>query len=161
DENCYSCFEHNGKQYIKIMTLTKGRRMVLPLKGKTVISGNIRIVLQGETVYIHHSTSLKKSTVKNNDAPYVAIDFGYTEVLTDSEGHHYGEGFGQNMTAVSDWLKDKMVKRNQLYALQKKYGSSQNKAQQKKAKNILKNNLGKGKLKVKIDRHKATSLRLI
>jgi putative transposase len=103
---------------------------------------------------------LKKSIVQNSDV-VVAIDFGYTEVITDSAGDHYGKGFGQNMTEVSDWLKDKMSKRNQLYALQKKYALSQNQAQKKKAKNILNNNLGKTKLVTKIERHKATSLRLI
>jgi len=160
DDNCYKCFEHNGTQYIKIMTLAKGKRIVLPLKGKTVITGNIRVVLNGNQVSIHHTAALKNVSTVCNDT-IVAVDFGYTEVITDSEGNRHGTGFGKNMTTVSDWLKLKMEKRNKLHALQKKLAASKDKSDRKKAANILKNNLGKIKLNTKVERHKATSLKLI
>jgi putative transposase len=160
DANCYTCFEHHGKQYIKIMTLMKGERIALPLKGNTVIKGNIRIVLNDKIVNIHHTASLKKPDMIKNDK-VIAIDFGYSEVLVDSEGNHYGTDFGSNMTKVSDWLNLKMEKRNKLHALQKKFALSADKAHQMKADNILKNNLGKTKLNTKIERHKSTSLKII
>jgi len=119
DEDCYTCFEHNDKQYIKIMSRTKGKRITVPLKGKTSITGNIRIVLHDQFLEIHSTSSIKKySHVTSNKL--IAIDFGYTEVLTDSDKNRYGEGFGKNMTDVSDWLKNKMIQRNKLHALQKK-----------------------------------------
>ena len=68
----------------------------------------------------------------------IGIDFGYTEVVTDSEGNRYGEGFGKNLTEVSDWLKEKILNRNKLHALQKKYRASKDKSKQKKARNIQK-----------------------
>lgn len=160
DDSCYRCFEAGGKQYMKIMTLTKGQRIALPLKGKTVFSGNIRIVLEDNTIVVHHTVPLKKpkSMIHGN---LVAIDFGYTEVLTDSEGNAYGKGFGRNMTEVSDWLNHKMRNRNKLHALQKRYLSSGKIDQQKKAKRMVKNNLGRKKLNDKITQHKATSLKLM
>lgn len=161
DEDCYKCFEHNGTEYIKIMTLDKGKRIVLPLKGKTVITGNIRVVLNGDKVNIHHTATLKKVSTVYNDDVIIAVDFGYTEVIADSEGNFYGAGFGKNMTDVSDWLKLKMENRNKLHALQKKLAVSSDKTDQKKAVNILKNNLGKIKFNKKNERHKATSLKIV
>lgn len=160
DDSCYRCFEEGGKQYIKIMTLVKGQRIALPLKGKTILRGNIRIVLEDNTIVVHHTASIKKPKVMTHKN-LVAIDFGYTEVLTDSEGNAYGKGFGSNMTDVSDWLNHKMRNRNKLHALQKKYLLSEKIDQQKKAKRMVKNNLGRKKLNDKINQHKATSLKLI
>jgi hypothetical protein len=36
DASCYSMFEENGTQYIKIMSLDKGKRIVIPLTGKAL-----------------------------------------------------------------------------------------------------------------------------
>jgi putative transposase len=160
DDNCYSCFEHHGKQYIKVMSLKKGERITLPLKGHTSIQGNIRIIVKDKMVNVHHTTSLKKPLL-HDIQEVVGIDLGYTEVLTDNLGNSYGEGFGKNLTEISDWLKHKMQNRNKLHALQKEYVKSNDESKRKKARHIQKINLSKEKLTIKIERHKETSLRLI
>jgi putative transposase len=160
DENCYTCFKHKDTQYIKIMSLIKGKRLVVPLKGETAISGNIRIVLQDKFLTVHCTTSIEKS-INVGQGKVIAIDFGYTEVLTDSEGSRYGNGFGKNLTEISDWLKNKMIKRNKLHALQKKYAASSDELKLKKAQKITKYNLGKRKFNAKLSRHKSTSLKIV
>jgi putative transposase len=160
DDNCYGCFEHHGKHYIKIMSLKKGERIVLPLKGHTTIQGNIRVIVKDKVIHIHYTASLKTPPFHDHHE-VVGIDLGYTEVLTDSLGNHYGKDFGKNLTEISDWLKNKMQKRNKLHALQTKYLKSEDKSKRKKGKNIQKINLSKAKLTTKIERHQDTSLRLI
>jgi putative transposase len=160
DDNCYTCFEHHGKQYIKVMSLKKGERIVLPLKGHTTIQGNIRIIIKDKVIQVHHTVSLKTPLLHDHHE-VVGIDLGYTEVLTDNLGNQYGKDFRKNLTEISDWLKNKMQKRNKLHALQKKYLKSEDKSKQEKAKNIQKINLSKEKLTTKIERHQETSLRLI
>lgn len=160
DADCYSIFEHNRKQYIKIMTLTKGQRIAIPLMGNTKVQGNIRLVLNHDKALVHYTAATKTKNRADNEN-VIALDFGYTEVLTDSDANHYGEGFGKNITAHSDWLKCKMQRRNKLYALQKKYALSPDKIKQKKAENILKNNLGRKKFDDTVERCKATSLKII
>ena len=91
----------------------------------------------------------------------IAIDFGYSEVMTDSNGEQYGPQFGEILTSASDTLKVKMQNRSKLHALQKKYAASPSKAKKVKAKNILKNNLGRIKLDRKHQKLKATLSREI
>ena len=43
DANCYKVFDHKGKQYIKVMSLQKGKRITLSLLGRSHIQGNISL----------------------------------------------------------------------------------------------------------------------
>jgi putative transposase len=145
DDNCYGLFEHNGRQYIQLMTLTPRKRLAIPLSGKTPIRGNIRIIVKGSIVEVHYTSDIKSIKRAHNDS-VIAIDFGYTEVMTDSDGDQYGTQLGNVLTNASDSLKTKMQRRHKLHALQKKYAQS-NKIEHKiKARNISRNNLGRTKL---------------
>lgn len=159
DPDCYSLFTHNGKQYISIMTLDVRKRLVLPLLGNTPILGNIRVVLERGYVEIHYTSDIKQ--VKKQSQEVIALDLGYSEVFTDSEGSQYGTSFGKLMTEFSDTLKEKMQKRNKLHALQKKYSATQDKGKQAKARRILKNNLGRQKFNEGYRKHEATLSREI
>ncbi|MBF0225992.1 MAG: transposase [Desulfobacterales bacterium] len=138
DADCYKIFENNGRQYISIMTLDKGKRLVIPLLGNTPIKGNIKVVLYKNYIEMHYTAILKPKKIKNE---YIeAVDFGYTEVITDSKNRKYGIEFGKKMSSYSDKLNIKMKQRNKVHALQKKQ------SQVSKRKNIRKYNLGKIKL---------------
>ena len=142
DDNCYNIFEHEGRQYINIMTLTPRKRLAIPLSGKTIIKGNIRIILKGSLIEVHHTVDIHASKpIKNNKV--IAIDFGYSEVITDSDGQHYGTQLGKLLTTASDDTKEKMQRRHKLHALYKKYQQSDSTTHRQKAKNILVNNLGR------------------
>ncbi len=60
DADCYDLFEHEGRQYIKIMSLVPGKRICIPLSGKTPVSGTITLVLSEGNVAIHIPQELKK-----------------------------------------------------------------------------------------------------
>jgi putative transposase len=132
DANCYDCFEHNGGQYIKLMSLIPGKRIVVPLTGKAAISGTITLVLD-ENVYVHVPQELKKK--RPLKAPAVAVDFGYTEVMTDTAGIRYGTRFGKELTKTTGHEHQKMQKRHKLHSIAKKTKNT----------NLRKYNLGKKK----------------
>lgn len=154
DANCYTAFEESGVQYLKIMTLERGRRVALPLSGKTAISGNIRVVQAGERVEVHVSQALAPKT--RESGVIAAADFGYTEAMTDTEGNAYGENLGDIITRASDERHQKGRSRNKLRALAEKYEASRSPRLRAKARHIRRYNLGKKKWRRREDKTRAS-----
>lgn len=105
DANMYCVSDIDGAQYIEIMTLAKGKRVTVPLVGKGKISGNLRIVLNREkqAIEVHETAEVcQRWTAKPGTAE--ALDFGYTEVFTDTDGKQYGEGLGKIFSDFTDKL---------------------------------------------------------
>src|SRR3990170_5601866 len=105
DADCYSSFEHNNRWYVSLMSLIPGKRIVLPLFGQAKVSGTITLVQKDERLDLHVSCPLKPK--KNASSAIEAVDFGYTEVMTDTEGKRYGTVFGKHLTKISEWLHQK------------------------------------------------------
>jgi putative transposase len=150
DANCYEVFEEKGGQYIKLMTLIPGKRICLPLCGKTAIQGTITLVHSDDAIHLHIPQELKKKPLP--ETPLEAVDFGYSEVMTDTQGIRYGTQFGPTLTKSSDDLSKKMKKRHKLYSLEKKRRISD----PHKAKRLRKYNLGKKKQHARSKQLKAT-----
>lgn len=148
DSNCYEVFEHGSRQYVKLMSLERRKRIIIPLEGKSKINGNITVIFSEDTVQVHTSQELLKKKKLFKDL--IAVDFGYTEVMTDAEGNRYGECFGKILTKRSDELCRKMKKRHQLHALAK---STPNKTSQ-----LHRYNLGRQKLS-RVKQKSKTSLK--
>ncbi len=128
DADCYDVFEKNGVQYLKIMTLTKGTRLAIPMSGIAALSGNIRVVVDKDVVRIHKPQQTFAGNIPyqgdladldSNDI--TSLDIGYTEVAMDEQGTSYGKEFGSVLTAASDRRCSKGKSRNKLYALEKKH----------------------------------------
>ncbi|MCI0530023.1 MAG: transposase, partial [Nitrospira sp.] len=79
---------------------------------------------------------------KGEIQPVIGVDKGFKEVLTDSDGTVYGEGFGAVLRLESDRLSKKNTQRNQLRDVAKKAFL---KGKQQKSDKISKHNLGKKK----------------
>jgi putative transposase len=140
DANMYSVFEKNGRQYISIMTLERGKRLIIPLKGWTTITGNIRIVLDFEKLRVEvHVPSKVEKRPKTEEAVLVGLDAGVTEVFVDENGKSYGEGYGKIVREVSNQLLKTGKARNKSHKLAEKSGRRQ-------ANRIRKFNLGRKKL---------------
>jgi putative transposase len=138
DANCYDLFTHKGCQYIKLMSLTPGQRIAIPLSGITAISGTITLILSEEGVDLHIPQELKKKSLPKT--PLEAVDFGYTEVMTDTQGIRYGTRFGATLTQSTETRHQKMQKRHKLHALAKKKPLNPT-----RGKRLQKYNLGKKK----------------
>jgi hypothetical protein len=137
DADCYKVFEHEGEQYVKFMGLKSGQRIVVPLLGKTDVSGNIRLVLEADgSAEVHIPFALKKREIVADRA--VGLDTGYTEAFVDSGGRAYGKGLGAILTRVSDERHTKGQARNKLRAIADKAVLTD----PAKARRIQQNNLG-------------------
>lgn len=144
DDNCYS-FADQDSNVVQVMSLTKFKRLSIPLTTKYRPKGNFKIILK-EDNRCEFRVNFKYQTKDiTEQKPYEAIgvDKGYTEVFTDSTGERHGNDFGKLLTKKSDFLKEKYKNRNKLYAIMKK---ANEKGDKKKAKNIKRNNLGNKKL---------------
>ena len=140
DANCYDVFENEGCQYLKLMSLKRGNRIIVPLSGKGKIEGSITVVISDNSLEIHVSHPLKPKVKK--EGIIEAVDFGYTEVMTDTQGIRYGRQFGQILTKTADALHEKMQKRHHIHDLEKK----SRKSRSGKARRMRKFNLGRQKL---------------
>jgi putative transposase len=150
-----------GTQVIAITSLVPRQRIRIPLTGQTVISGNIRVVLDPgqRRLEIHYTAKLKRAKAQNRrppqpDAPafqdkhdsdndrVAAVDAGLSEVFTDEDGNRYGTGLGQLIYHESDRILAKNRGRNKLYQLAAKHSGQ---GRHEKARNIRKLNLGRKK----------------
>ncbi|MFQ5795618.1 MAG: zinc ribbon domain-containing protein [Candidatus Bipolaricaulia bacterium] len=115
DAEMYRVFEQDGHQYISIMTLTPGRRLVIPLTGRGPLQGNLRIVLNEEKrcIAVHQTIEVKPELATGGPK---AVDLGVTEVMTDSDGDRWGEGLGQRLANYSDQICDRGSRREQVNA---------------------------------------------
>jgi IS605 OrfB family transposase len=143
----YTAFTLNGRGWIKIPSLIKGKRIAIPLSTTHLPSGNLRLILRHGKVEVHYAVDI----IKTHDcgSQTVGVDKGFSEVLTDSDGIHYGENLGNVLSAESDRLKLKYQRRNKLKAL----------AQKKP--HIKQHNLGRKKLEKQGIHHKNTVKTLV
>jgi len=145
----YKCFSYHGKNYIEVISLTRGKRIAIPIITDYPIAGQIRLILRSDQVEIHY-------TIDNTDdracgLAEMGIDKGYSEVFVDSEGEFYGKDFGNVLSKESDSLSIKYKRRNKIKAVLDKVEQKN----PKKAKRIRKHNLGRKKLNRRKQRHQA------
>lgn len=139
----------DGKLVITIKIAKKfGDNIVLTTttSGKNVdLSGhNLRIIIKDGFTEIHYAA--EKGAGRKCGEKVLGIDKGYTEAFTDSEGDHYGKGFGKVMTEYSDKVSVTGKQRNKLHALEKKHRQAGRIA---KADRIKKHNLGRKKIEAR------------
>jgi transposase len=143
DATMYRVFIEKGRQYLSVMSLSQGQRVIIPLSGETVIEGNLRIVLDEskQAMEVHYAVEIKPRWVAEPEKEE-AVDFGISEVMTTSAGKRYGEEFGQKLKGYSEQLQKKGKKRNRLRALREK---AQQRGDKALVRRIGKQNLGKKK----------------
>ncbi len=54
----------------------------------------------GDHIELHYGTAVESP--EPQDGEVLAVDFGYSEVIVDSNGNHHGERFGSLMTAATE-----------------------------------------------------------
>jgi len=145
----YKCFSHNGKNYIKVISLTRGKRIAIPIGSNYSVTGQIRLILREGQVEIHYT--IDNTDFRTCGNKEIGIDKGYTEVFVDSEGEFYGKDFGDVLSKESDSLSIKYQKRNKIKAVLDKLQHKN----PKKAKRIIKHNLGRKKLNRRKKKHQA------
>jgi IS605 OrfB family transposase len=137
----YATFILGSKAWVKMPSLVKGKRISIPLSTNIAPKGSLRIILRNGIAEIHYATEV----VKTNDcgAQTLGVDKGFTEVLTDSNGEHYGTNLGKVLSNESDRLKAKYQRRNKLKHIAEKKPW------------VIKHNLGRKKLDKQSMKHKS------
>ena len=102
DSTLYRVFEHNGRQYVSVATLTPRKRCSLPLRGQGRVSGNIRVVLDPArgtaSVHVPYDVRIPAQPAAG---PEIGIDAGVSEVLATSTGEKMGQGDGTLLERLS------------------------------------------------------------
>lgn len=114
----YKVFILRKNALIKIQSLVKGKRIVVPSSTNLVPKGNLRIILCNNQVEVHYSVEIQE--MHDCGTQTLVVDKGFTEVLTDSDGEHYGNNLGEVLIKESDRLKLKYQRRFKLKAMAKK-----------------------------------------
>ncbi|RKZ80590.1 MAG: transposase [Candidatus Parabeggiatoa sp. nov. 1] len=145
----YKCFHHNGKNYIEVISLKRGKRIAIPIGTNYPITGQIKLILRSGQVEIHYTIDNTDDRACGLPGTSIGIDKGYTEVFVDSDGNFHGEGLGKILSDETDSLNKKYQKRNKIGAVLEKLQEKN----PKKAKRIIKHNLGRKKLDRRKKRH--------
>lgn len=142
EPNCYEWFTRDGHGWIKVQGIEPYKRIAIPLTSNDPITSTIRIIVRDDNsgVDIHYTVDEKPG--KPAGTATLAVDKGFTEVFTDSNGDRYGKGLGTLLVAESDRICKKGKARNKLYALAKKHKAA---GRRTKAHHIYEQNLGKQK----------------
>ncbi|MCD9878127.1 zinc ribbon domain-containing protein [Streptomyces guryensis] len=134
----------NGNMWLAVPSMVRRKMIAIPLNTTIAPAGTLRLILRNGLVEVHYAidASVLKSSQRPCGTGRVGVDKGYTEVLTDSDGHHHGEELGELLRAESDFLKVKDARRAKIRAVAEKAGKSGNQA---KADRMIRNNLGTSK----------------
>jgi IS605 OrfB family transposase len=127
--------------WLAVPGLERRSRVAIPLNTTVAPTGTLRLILRSGQVEIHYQVDA--STLKSARRPCgtarIGVDKGYTEVLTDSDGQHYGTSLGQLLAAQSDLRNRKGQARAKLRAVRDRAIAADDRA---KAERIERNNLG-------------------
>ena len=158
DSSLYQVFELRGRLYVALTSLVRGKRLVLPLRGKGRIDGDIRVVFDAgrKTAFVHMAYDVRVRAETASGAP-VGLDAGVTEVLAASTGEKYGQGYGVLLDQLSGEATKTGRARNKLFQIAKKAEERGRKARAAggspgdagKASRVRRQNLGRRKLRVK------------
>ena len=125
---------------INITSTTKGKRLSIKLSDKNRYDRTMIVKIVGEKIEIH--CPLKVKTKVNQNENILGIDKGYKYLFATSSGNLYGEHLNQYLSEETERLTKVNSNRNRLYA---KYLIHLENGNDKKAKLIKENNLGKKK----------------
>lgn len=130
-----------GNAWLAVPGLKRRQLLTIPLNTTVAPTGTLRLILRAGRVEVHYAADT--DTVKSSQRPCgtakIGVDKGYTEVLTDSDGAHYGTGLGALLSSESDYRKAKGRRRAKIRSIAEKARKHGNVA---KAERIERNNLG-------------------
>ncbi|MFC8345338.1 zinc ribbon domain-containing protein [Streptomyces sp. NPDC057280] len=143
DYRTYALVE-DGDIWLSVPGLERRSAVRIPLNTRVAPTGTLRLILRNNRVEVHYT--IDDCTLRSSQRPCgtakTGLDKGYTEVLTDSEGSHYGTALGGLLRAESDFLKTKNARRAKIRFIAEKARKSGDTA---KAERIEANNLGTAK----------------
>ncbi|KYC37780.1 hypothetical protein WA1_04495 [Scytonema hofmannii PCC 7110] len=138
---------------LQIQGLERGKRIILKLRCRYIIKGQIRVILNElGSLEVHCTRSLWLILPSGKPTQKLGIDKGYTEGFYTSEGKTIAPGLGKLMTEKTERIAKTNRNRYRIRA----FGESIAPQDPQKASRILKNNLGYKVKSRKLKREKET-----
>jgi IS605 OrfB family transposase len=132
----------NGKAWVSIPGLTRGKLVRIPLSTSRIPTGNLRVIVPVNGPVEVHYAVLAEKPCRPCGTQTLGVDKGYTEVFCDSDGDRYGLNLGAVLSAESEHRNAKGQARNRLRAASKLLAASQAQSDRDKAERIRLCNLG-------------------
>lgn len=108
-----------GNVWLAVPGLRRNQAEKIPLNTTVAPVGTLRLILRSGRVEVHYQ--INAADMNSSQCPpgteKLGVDKGYTEVLTDSDGHRHGTRLGEFLSAESDHLKVKNARRAKLRAV--------------------------------------------
>lgn len=152
DPPMYTYVREKEQPFIEFASLKKMKRIRVKLEDRNQYHQNIKVVFDGDKLHFHHCVQSKSNQLWE-EVNEVGVDKGYRTLIATSSGNLYGEHLNDLLSKETERLNRVNQKRNQYYALARKYEENGNK---EKAEQIRKNNLGKKKYNHLKNKHGAT-----
>ena len=140
DSGCYTWFERDGRGWLSVQGMEKGKRILIPLNTHYQVKGTIRLIIK-DVVEVHHVIESEGRLCGTGE---LGIDKGFTEAFVDSDGDSHGVGLGAQIIARSDKIKPAYQNRSKLRAIAEK---NPQKAENIKTNNLCRKKLNEGKRK--------------
>lgn len=153
DADMYKYTDAENGINLEIASLIPRKRLNLPLKDKNNHKGNLKIIIKDNNTVEVHSTVQQGVLSKENAEVLLAIDKGYTSLFATNTDKEYGVSLGEMMTKETERLNVVNSKRNQIWALMKKYEDI---GDIEKANRIRENNFGTKKYNSKKRKNQTT-----
>jgi IS605 OrfB family transposase len=130
-----------GNAWLAVPGLERRQMVSIPLNTTVAPTGTLRLILRGGRVEVHYAIDSADMTTSKRPAGTgkIGVDKGYTEVLTDSDGNHYGTKLGELLRTESDYRKTKNGRRAKIRSVAEKARKTGDHA---KADRIASSNLG-------------------
>ncbi|MGW3602122.1 RNA-guided endonuclease TnpB family protein [Micromonospora sp. NPDC005161] len=146
--------DDGGRLWLAVPGLVRCQMVRIPLNTTVAPTGTLRLILRDGRVEIHYQIDAAgmKTSQRPSGTATLGVDKGYTEVLTDSDGNHHGDGLGHLLSAESDRIKERNRRRAKLRSVA---NTAARRGDQAKADRIAANNLGTIKRDRQAARHQA------
>ncbi|BAY48592.1 transposase [Scytonema sp. HK-05] len=134
---------------LEVAGLHRGKRIILKLRCRHIIKGQIRLIRCGQGALEVHCIRTKTLVLpQGKPTKQIGIDKGYTEGYYTSEGTRIADGLGKLLTAKTNRITRINRNRYRLFAISR--------SKPTKSAIILKNNLGYKTKSRRLQREKAT-----
>ncbi|WP_208615141.1 zinc ribbon domain-containing protein [Streptomyces caeruleatus] len=129
-----------GNVWLAVPSLARRKMISIPLNTTVAPTGTLRLIVRDMRVEVHYAIDAADlRELRPCGTAKIAVDKGYSEVLTDSEGTHHGQELGDLLRTESDYLKTKNARRARIRAVIER---ARNAGDHAKADRIAANNLG-------------------
>jgi hypothetical protein len=131
----------DGNVWLAVPGVQRRQVVRIPLNTTVAPTGTLRLILRGDRVEVRYQVDAAElaSSQQPCGNREIGVDKGYSEVLTDSDGHHHGPELGELLTSESDHRKAKNARRGKLRSIAEK---ATERGDHAKADRIRDNNLG-------------------